>query len=32
MHISVIPQGLQASYEIPVQTDNAMYYQGLMKK
>jgi len=32
LHISVIPQGLQASYEIPVQTDKAMYYQGLMKK
>ena len=32
MHISVLPQGLQASYEIPVQTDNAMYFLGLMKK
>ena len=32
MHISVLQQGLQASYEIPVQTDNAMYFQGLMKK
>lgn len=32
MHISYIPQGLQASYEIPVQTNNTMYFQGLMKK
>ncbi len=31
-HISVLPQGLQISYEIPVQTNNAMYFQGLMKK
>lgn len=32
IHVSVLPQGLQASYEIPVETDNAIYFQGLMKK
>ena len=32
MQVSPLPNGLVASYEIPVETEKVIYYYGLMKK